>query len=571
MSRLLIKSFVWAVIIVLGLSGVAPICQAKKKAKFIKIGLPDEPKTLNIWKASDRWSLRVLSQIYQPLFIRAPDTLELIPWLAEQAPIFDEQTLCYTVKLRAAKWSDGSEVTSEDIAFTGRVIKEFKIPRQRAKWEFVQKIETPDKRTVKFYLRQPMAVFVSRTLTTPIVPKKQWATIIEKARGTEKPLTALLNHKIGRPIGSGPFTFKKWKQGAYLFVQKNGHFFGSGKKIQGRHLGPYIDGIIYKFYGTSDAAILALKKGSIDMFWWGIQAGYLEDLKSNKNIQLFFNDRSALYYMGFNVRKAPFNDVHLRRAVATLIDKDFIISRILQGYGEKMKSVVPSGNRYWYCDDLATYGEGRTRDERVKRAYKILSKAGYTWEVQPVDVSGNVVNGQGIRLPDGKPMPKITILTPPADYDPMRAMSGLMIQEWLRAVGIPVSAKPMHLSSLLQEVSIKRGFDAFVLAYGRLDLDPDWIRKFFHSSQDRPRGGNKSGYRNLNFDKIADESVRSMDNTKRRQLVWEMQKIILNDVPWIPLYNPKMIEAVRKEKFNGWVETLEGIGNRWSFCQLKPR
>jgi len=145
-----------------------------------------------------------------------------------------------------------------------------------------------------------------------------------------------------------------------------------------------------------------------------------------------------------------------------------------------------------------------------------------------------------------------------------------MIQEWLRPVGIPISAKPMHLGSLLQEVKVKRKFDVFVLAYGRLGLDPDWVRKFFHSSRDKPRGGNKSGYRNPEFDRIADESARSMDKEKRRQLVFEMQRIILRDVPYIPLYNPKMIEAVRRGKFDGWVETLEGIGNRWSFCQLKP-
>ena len=564
------KSFVYLALIIIGLGWMTPVIDAKSKVPHLKIGLAGEPKTLNIWLASDRWSLRVLSQMYQPLFTRDPDTLELIPWLAAQAPTYDEKTLCYTVKLRPAKWSDGSELTSADVAFTGRIIQEFKIPRHWAKWEFVEKIETPDKHTVKFFLREPMAIFLSRTLTTPIVPQKQWLKIAAEARNTEKPLSALLNHKI-EPMGSGPFIFKKWKQGAYLFVQKNPHFFGTGKKIQGRQLGPYIKGIIFKFFGTSDAAILALKKGSIDMFWWGIQAGYLEDLQKDKNIKLFYNDRSALYYVGFNVRKAPFNDVSLRQAVASLIDKDFIISRILQGHGVKMKSIIPPGNRFWYNDDLPTYGEALSREARTKKAYEILHKAGYTWKVAPVNAKGEVVKGEKIRLPNGNPMPKVTILTPPADYDPLRAMSGMMIQEWLRAVGIPISAKPMHLSALLQQVKVKREFDVFVLAYGRLDLDPDWVRKFFHSSRDKPRGGNKSGYRNPEFDRISDEAARSMDKDKRRELVFEMQRIVLRDVPYFPLYNPKLIEAVRKDKFSGWVETLEGIGNRWSFCQLKPK
>lgn len=540
-------------------------------ANILKIGLLEEPKTLNVLRASDRWSRKVLSQIYQPLLVRDPETLELVPWLAEEFPVFDEATLSYTVKLRPARWSDGSELTSEDVAYTGRIIKEFKVPRYISKWRFIKKIETPDERTVKFYLKEPKAIFLSRTLTTPIVQKEEWVKVAEKARGTEKPRTTLLNHKVKRPVGSGPFVLKEWKRGAFLYVQKNNHFFGTGQKISGRMLGPHIDGIIFKFFGTSDAAILALKKGAIDMFWWGIQPGYLEDLKREKGLQIFSNERSALYYMGFNVRKPPFNDVNFRRAVATLIDKDFIISRILQGHGVKMDSIVPPGNRFWHCPDLPRYGEGLSREERVKKAYEILSKAGYAWRVAPVKADGKVVKAGGIRMPDGRPVEKFTILTPPADYDPMRAMTGMLVQEWLREMGIPASAKPMAFGALIQQVKIRREFDTFILGYGALSLDPDYLRNFFHSGNDRPRGWNMSGYRNPDFDRIAEESAKTTDKEKRQKLIWEMQQIVLNDIPYIPLYNPELTEGARKGRFTGWVQMLEGIGNLWSFCQLRPQ
>ncbi len=540
-------------------------------AHILKIGLMDEPKTLNIWLASDKWSGRVLSLMYQRLYIRDPDTLKLIPWLAEKAPVYDESNVSYTVKLRQAKWSDGSEFTSEDVAFTGRLIKEFKVPRYRSRWKFIKRIETPDKRTVIFYLEKPMAVFTTRTLTSPIVQKKEWVHVVEKARNSEKPLITLQNYKIKKPVGTGPFVLKEWRQGAYLFVQKNKHFFGTGQKICGRMLGPNIDGIIFKFFGTSDAAVLALKKGTMDMFWSGIQPGYLEDLEKEPEIRLLSNERSALYYWGFNLRKLPFSDVNLRWAVAILIDKEFIITRIVQGHAIRMDSVIPPGNKFWLCTDLPLYGKGLIREERIKKAYKILKKAGYTWKVPPVNRAGKVVKGKGIRLPNGEPMKKFTILTPPADYDPLRAMSGMIIQEWLKEIGIPVSAKPMAFGSLIQKVKYQHDFDAFILAYGRLDIDPDWMRKFFHSGQDKKRGGNKAGYHNLDFDRVADESAAAMDKEKRQNLIREMQKMILRDVPYIPLYAPDLIEAVREDKFTGWVETLEGIGNLWSFCELKPK
>ena len=542
-----------------------------RAATMLKVGLLEEPKTLNIWLASDRWSRKVLSQIYQPLYIRDPKTLEFVPWLAREAPVYDEATLSYTVKIREAKWSDGSELTSKDVAFTGHFIKEFKIPRYSSKWKFIKKIETPDKHTVRFYLKKPKAIFLTRTLTTPIVQEKEWLKIAAKARKTEKPLVTLLNYKVEKPVGSGPFVLKEWRQGAYLFLQKNKYFFGKDREINNRKLGPYVGGIIFKVFGTSDAAILALKKGSIDYFWWGIQAGYIEDLQKNKDIRIFSSDRSALYYMGFNVRKPPFSDVNLRHAIATLIDKDFIISRILQGYGLKMCSIVPPGNEFWYCPDVQRYGEGLTRKERIRKAYDILCKAGYSWESPPVDVSGKVVKGEGLRLPGGQPMKKFTILPPPADYDPHRAMSGMMTQEWLRAVGMPAFSKPMAFGSLIQQVKTRRDFDSFILGYGKLSLDPDYVRYFFHSRYDKKRGYDMSGYKNPDFERIADESAGTMDREKRRALIRDMQKIIIRDIPYIPLYNPKLIEAVRKDNVSGWVEMLEGIGNIWSFCQIKPK
>ena len=142
------------------------------------------------------------------------------------------------MKIRPAKWSDGSELTSEDVAFTGWMIKAFKIPLFYSKWSFIKNIETPDRRTVKFYLKEPQAIFLTRTLTTPILQKKEWFKIAQEIKDTENPLIKLFNHKIEKPVGSGPFVLKEWRKGAYLFVQKNQHFFGTGKKIKGRALGP---------------------------------------------------------------------------------------------------------------------------------------------------------------------------------------------------------------------------------------------------------------------------------------------------------------------------------------------
>lgn len=550
--------------VALGISNV-------RGGEILKVGLLQEPKTLNIWMASDRWSRKVLEQLYQPLYIREPKRLKLVPWLAEDNPVYDPVMLSYTIKLRPAKWSDGSELTSEDVAFTGRFIKEFRVPLFYSNWSFIQKIETPDKHTVRFYLKEPKAIFLTRTLTTPIVQKREWTQVAENARKTENPLSYVLAYPVERPVSSGPFVLINWKAEISLFLEINIYFFGKGRTFGGQVLGPHIDGILFKILPNSEAAVSTLKNGGIDMFWWGIAPELLEGLLKNENMEFYLNERSALYYIGFNLRKRPFSDINFRHAIASLIDRDYLITELLNYNAVKMYSIIPPGNTFWYNSDVPKYGEGLNREKRSRIAYEILKKAGYTWEIPPVDINGNLGKGKGIIMPDGRPMEEITILTPTAGYDLQRFKAGVLTEKWLREIGIPANAKPIEFGALIHRIKDRHQFDLFVLGYGKLSLDPDYLRTFFHSRNDKLSGWNMSGYKNPYYDRISDESASAMNIEKRKKLVLKMQNMIMQDIPYFPLYNPKMIEGVRKERFRGWVEMIGGIGNIWSFCQIRPK
>ena len=545
-------------------------CQKAEKTHFLKIGLPEEPRSLNLWLGTDGNSRKILRLIYQPLYSRHPETLEIIPWLAAEDPVFDEQNLTYTVKLRTAKWSDGSEFTSEDVLFTKQLFFDFKIPRYYSKWKSISKIEAPDAHTVVFHLKKPSAIFMSRVLTAPIVSKKEWEMVAKDALTKEKPLRSLQDHPVEDPLGTGPFILTEYKKGAYIHMKKNPHFFGTGQTMGGHVLGPHVQDILFRVYGTSDVAILAIKKGDIDYYWWDIQPGYIKDLKEQDNVDLYFNKKSALYYMGFNLRSAPFNDLALRRAIATVVDKEFILTRILQNFGTPMHSIVPSGNHFWHNPEVKKYGYGLSKAQRIQAAVKILKEAGYSWKTPPLNEKGELVKPSDILLPNGNTMDKFVILTPPADYDPKRAFAGTMIQEWLREIGLLAFSRPMAFNSLLDTVKGKHEFDAFVLGYGKLNLDPDYLRAFFYSKNDKPRGWNMSGYANPEFDKIADIQRTLIDTQERKKLILKMQKILLEDLPYLPLYNPHIIEATLNTRFRGWVPKVDGIGNIWSLSVVKP-
>jgi len=78
------------------------------------------------------------------------------------------------------------------------------------------------------------------------------------------------------------------------------------------------------------------------------------------------------------------------------------------------------------------------------------------------------------------------------------------------------------------------------------------------------------GYSNPAFDRLADRSAKELDEEKRRKSIFEMQEYIIKEAPYIPLYTSTSIEAYRKDRFTGWVNQLDGIGNGWSFLFLKP-
>ena len=539
--------------------------------EVIKVGVIEEPKTLNIWLASDTWSNNVLRLIYQPLYEREPKGLELVPWLAAEQPVFDAEKLTYTIKLRQANWSDGTPFTARDVVFTGKLIRSLKVPRYNTQWNFLKKIEALDDQTVRFTLKKLKATFLTRTLTTPIVQQKQWAPILDKANKAKKPLASLLHAAVPSPVGTGPFMLSDWRRGVFLYLKSNPGFFGRGQTIAGLELGPHIQGMILKVYGTSDAAILDLRKGDIDLYWASIQPGYTRDLRRDPQVQLYPSQQSAVYYLGFNLRRPPFDDPALRLAVAYLVSKKFIIQRILQNAGEVMHTMVPAGNAFYHNPAVPPYDQPLDRTQRLAEAVRVLKEAGYSWSTPPLTADGKPQSPTSILRPDGKPLPDFTILTPPADYDPNRAMSGMMIQAWLHQAGLPAVSRPMAFGALLDKVKSRHDFDCFVLGYGNMSLDPGYLQAFFSSNMDKPRGWNMSGYHNPAYDKMAKASLNAMDPDKRRELVLKLQEMLMADLPYLPLYNPLMVLGVRKDRFTGWVEMTGGIGNIWSFCRIRPQ
>ena len=572
------------------------LAASASEAKMLKIGMMDEPKTLNPFASKDIWAAKVLSFCYQRLYYRDFESGELVPWLAKDEPIWDPDTNTVTLHLRDAKWSDGTPFTAEDVVFTADVICKFKMPRLWNSWEFVKKTEAPDPQTVRLTLEQPMAILWERTLTSFIVQKSKWAALAEKAEkaleegakkaeaegleGTKalkaalaKPLEILTTYPNETPESLGPFAFAKWQRGSFIHLKANEHFFAKNGSIGGHEVGPYVDGLLLKIYKNTDTSILALKRGDIDYLWWGIESGYVDDLMKDPNIKIYSGLKGGYRYLAYNMKRPPVDDLAFRKALALLVDKEFIVKRILHDQGERLDTLVPPDNTLFFNPNTPKYGEGLGWKDRVATARDMLKEAGYTWDVEPVGggVTGQFdPRGEGFKLPEGKPCDEMYLLTPPADYDAQRAQAGNLIQQWMNGFGIPVSWRPMAFGAMIKKVRADRDFDFFVSGWGALGMDPDYLRSFFHSSADRAKGKNSGGFRNEEFDRLADLQAETMDLKKRKELVFRLQDILMEELPYIPLYVPLNQEGVRSDRFDGWVKMVGGIGNMWSFLSIKP-
>lgn len=364
----------------------------KSPQQFLKIGVQDEPKTLNIFNAQDVWTSHVVGWFYEPLFTREPISHNIVPWIAKDYPKFQGRVATVPLK-KGVLWDDGTELTSADVQFTAQLILTLQIPRFLSSYEFIQKVEAPDPYTLVYTLKEHCTpLFLEDTMLNLIVEKKKWEPIVRKLfrgdlqrfyRGDLSPkdrqeiLTGLLQYPVKHPESNGPFLFDQWDKGGFVRLKKNPHYFFQGALLRGKKVGPTYAGLLFKIYRNTSTAILALKKGTIDYFWWPLQPESVQELKKTPQLAVANSPGNGFFYLGFNLRKKPFSDLAFRQAVALLIDKEAIVQKGLKGYGEAAYSVVPPANRFWFNSHTEKLGSRLSENDRKKRARQILQAAGY--------------------------------------------------------------------------------------------------------------------------------------------------------------------------------------------------
>jgi len=322
----------------------------------LTIGTPQEPDTINPLASTSVWGWKFMRLYYDKLVRLSPD-IEPVPWAAEELIPVDDVTLDVIVR-SGMLFHDGEPVTVEDVQFTFEYYIEKDFAYFRPFFAPIESVEIVDENTVRFHLKEPFAPLVTVTLSQlPILPKHVWADIENPADLTPDQIPT---------VGSGPFVFDRYDRGEYKrIVTFEDHFSAEDIKI---------DAVEYRVYADSEGVFTGLITGEIDMTAWRLEPGQIPLAEREEHITVVSVPDFGYYHLTYNLRREPFDDVAVRQALAHLVDKDTIITVLLEGRGEPGTSVIAPINAFWHNPDVVRYPYD------PERAREILEEAGYRWD-----------------------------------------------------------------------------------------------------------------------------------------------------------------------------------------------
>jgi ABC-type transport system substrate-binding protein len=548
--------------------------------------------TNSVWKAN------VIGFGFEALSATDMD-LKSIPSLAEDWD-FNETTLEVVITLRQGvlfhdgtpdDLTDNVEMTADDVVFSylmarigttysSNIANAFDTEEDEASIGIVTEEELLDhvvktgKYEVTMTMAKPFGQFFSNTLAVPIMPEHIWNNTDYL---TDAGVVDVTVSEVEMTWGTGPFYYADGVPNSYRVMKKFDGYWGKDFVTDAGYLTypKVVDTLHYKIYSSIDTAILALQGGDVDYIAWAVTPGRVPALQSDPNIGLEYMSDSGYFYLAFNMKREPMNNLTFRQAISHLIDKDQIVDVYMGGFGSAGSAAVPPYFGEWFNPAVTKYSFD------IATAEELLDTAGYTDE-----------NGDGWRdMPDESLMEKITLLTPPADYDPIRIRAGQMLATNMRDVGINVEAKPIDFNTLVAKVNT---FDYQMLnlgwkftgytecvsvlfdIYGPLEGSNSWA--FWSDANPNPYYSTVGGVSTLadettqayadEFLALEDEARASFDTTEQINLVKEGQEIIAKAIPCNVLYYRTNVEAHNKIWTN-WTVFSGTLINGYCFCGLE--
>ena len=410
--------------------------------------------------------------------------------------------LSITLHLRkGVLWHDGKPFTAADVKWTLENVWKTIHPRNQATFAKVKQVDTPDDVTVILRLSEPSPAILSSINSNgaQVLPKHLY-------EGTD----ILNNPYNNKPVGTGPFVFKEWKKGEYILLERNPNYWDKGK--------PYLDKVIYKVVPDAAARSAGFEKGEIQ---YGAlspvplkDAERLAKLPGLKVETSGYEWLSPWLFLDFNVERGPLKDPNVRHALARAIDRKAIANVVWYGFAKPATSPIPSSL-------IAFHDPSAAKDNfDVKSAEALLDEAGFK------------------KGADGT---RFTLFIDYIPYGDDYKRTAEYIKQALKRVGVDVTIRTQDTAAFTKRVYGDRDFDLQITWFAAFSDPQIGVTRAYWSASIGKNipWTNGSGYRNPEVDQIISRVQGEADAAKRVALFKDFQRIVLTDLPTLPLVELK--------------------------------
>lgn len=411
--------------------------------------------------------------------VEPDENLEMAPALAESWNVSPDQ-LTWTFHLRkGVTFHDGSPFTADDVVYSYRRIIDAHLANVD-KLSAVTNVVATDPLTVRVSVKQP-----TPDLLTNLGGFKGMAIV--QRRNVESGQIAT------HPIGTGPFAFQSRKSGDSITLKAN-HGYWAGP--------PKVSGVTFRFISEPSTALSALQAGEID--WTdSVPAQRVTQLKDDDSVRLAVTPSNDYWYLALNEARKPWNDVRVRQAIAYAVDRDAIVQATSYGTATANQLAIPKGNP-WYTP----YDRYRHDTDKAK---SLLHEAGAA---------------------PGKLDMLVT-----TQY-PQTVTTAQIVADNLAPLGITVNIRTVDFATWLDE---QNNGDFDMLMMGWLgNIDPD---DFYYAQHHTNGTSNAQKFSNPEVDRLLDAGRVETNRNARADDYAKAATIIADQVSYIYLYNPSVIQA----------------------------
>lgn len=498
-----------AMAMLLGAAGVvvpASVTAAAQQAVgSIAFAVTTDPETLDPHMTSNGAAWTIFDQIHSSLIYQDID-LTYKGLLAESWEI-SEDNREITMKLReGVTFHDGSEFNADSVKYTFERLGA--VGAKNPNYELAQAItvEVIDPLTARLVFDEPNAAFFNA------MSGGYGAMLSPEA-------TEAAGDQYGRqPVGTNAYKLKDWQTGSTVTLEAFEDFSAAPAYFENQGA-PHIKEQVYRVIPESFAQVASLETGEVDVA--DLSATDLPRFENDDRFEIFSAREPELGYLGLTRTRPLMEDPKVRKALAHAIDRDEIVNTLFEGgLAEPCSTPLPPSVPGY---DPAL--EELSPQFDIEAAKTLLEEAGW-------------VEGQdGIREKNGEKLKPRLYTTTATTLGQLATL----IQGQLRNIGVDVEINQLEVAALL-DFTPKGEHDMLLLSWGW--SDPDVLYLFL--STDRLETSNRVHYSNPAFDELLVKGQQTINQEERMKVYHDAQQVLLEDLPWIPLYMPISKTAVAK-------------------------